>query len=84
MVAATKQHTGKTSVSMAMLSGLRKIFGPDRVGYMKPVGQRHQIVEGGLKVSSFPGYAIMDHSAFPRASPVITYPPPGHDDDDKK
>jgi len=75
MVAATKQHTGKTSVSMAMLSGLRKVFGPERVGYMKPVGQRHQMVEGGLKVSSrmMPSYASWDLSNFPRTRPHTIY-----------
>lgn len=31
-VAATKQHIGKTSVSMALLSGLQKRF--DKVGFM--------------------------------------------------
>jgi BioD-like phosphotransacetylase family protein len=36
-VAATRQHVGKTSVSLALLSGLMKRF--DKVGFMKPVGQ---------------------------------------------
>jgi BioD-like phosphotransacetylase family protein len=40
-VAATKQHVGKTSVSLALLSGLVKRFGNNRVGFMKPVGQKH-------------------------------------------
>lgn len=46
MVAATRQHTGKTSVSMALVSGLRRIFGPTRVAFMKPVGQRFTMVDG--------------------------------------
>jgi len=36
-VAATKQHVGKTSTSLALMSGLQKRF--DLVGFMKPVGQ---------------------------------------------
>ena len=36
-VAATKQHVGKTSTSLALMSGLQKRF--DKVGFMKPVGQ---------------------------------------------
>lgn len=41
-VAATKQHVGKTSTSLALVSGLQKRF--DRVGFMKPVGQQHVTV----------------------------------------
>ena len=37
-VAATRQHVGKTSVSLALTSGLQKRF--DRVGFLKPVGQQ--------------------------------------------
>ncbi len=37
-VAATRQHVGKTSTCLALLSGLQKRF--DRVGFMKPVGQQ--------------------------------------------
>ena len=42
MVCATKQHTGKTSVSMALFANLRKHFEKrgGSVGYMKPVGQQ--------------------------------------------
>ena len=38
-VAATRQHVGKTTVSLALMSGLKKRFG--RVGFIKPVGQQH-------------------------------------------
>jgi BioD-like phosphotransacetylase family protein len=38
-VAATRQHVGKTSTSLALVSGLRKKFG--KVGFIKPVGQQH-------------------------------------------
>lgn len=37
-VSATRQHVGKTSTAMALLSGLQKRF--DQVGFMKPVGQQ--------------------------------------------
>lgn len=36
-VAATRQHVGKTSTSVALMSGLQKRF--PRVGFIKPVGQ---------------------------------------------
>jgi hypothetical protein len=38
-VAATKQHVGKTTTCLALLSGLQKRFG--KVGFLKPVGQQH-------------------------------------------
>jgi AAA domain len=38
-IAATRQHVGKTTVSLAMMSGLKKRF--DKVGFIKPVGQQH-------------------------------------------
>lgn len=38
-VAATKQHVGKTTCSLALISGLQKRF--DKVGFLKPVGQQH-------------------------------------------
>lgn len=38
-VAATKQHVGKTTTSLAIMSGLQKRF--DKVGFIKPVGQQH-------------------------------------------
>ena len=43
-VAATRQHVGKTSVSLALMSGLQKRF--NKTGFMKPVGQQHLIVQG--------------------------------------
>jgi AAA domain len=38
-IAATRQHVGKTTVSLAMMSGLKKRF--NKVGFIKPVGQQH-------------------------------------------
>mmetsp|Transcript_23449 Transcript_23449/g.65094 ORF Transcript_23449/g.65094 Transcript_23449/m.65094 type:complete len:456 (-) Transcript_23449:1329-2696(-) len=42
-VAATKQHVGKTTTCLAILSGLQKRF--DKVGFIKPVGQQHVQVD---------------------------------------
>lgn len=55
-VAATKQHVGKTTVSLALMSGLKKRF--DKVGFIKPVGQQHVEVMSdnlGKKLSKFTG-----------------------------
>jgi dethiobiotin synthetase len=38
-VAATRQHVGKTTCSLAIVSGLKKRF--EKVGFIKPVGQQH-------------------------------------------
>jgi dethiobiotin synthetase len=38
-VAATRQHVGKTTTSLAIMSGLKKRY--DKVGFLKPVGQQH-------------------------------------------
>jgi dethiobiotin synthetase len=47
-VAATKQHVGKTTVSLALLSGLQKRF--DKVGFLKPVGQQHvEVLDNNAK-----------------------------------
>lgn len=39
-VCATRQHVGKTSVSLALVSHFTKRFGSENVGYMKAVGQQ--------------------------------------------
>jgi dethiobiotin synthetase len=39
-VAATKQHVGKTTTCLALMSGLKKRF-PNSIGFLKPVGQQH-------------------------------------------
>lgn len=39
-VSATREHVGKTTTSLALISGLQKRF-PKTIGYLKPVGQRH-------------------------------------------
>lgn len=38
-VAATRQHVGKTTTSLAIMSGLQKRY--EKVGFLKPVGQQH-------------------------------------------
>jgi len=47
-IAATGQNVGKTTTCLGILSGLRKRF--QNVGFIKPVGQQHVEVDGGLKV----------------------------------
>ncbi|MBP9840966.1 MAG: AAA family ATPase [Simkaniaceae bacterium] len=47
-IASTGQHVGKTTVCLGLLAGLKKRF--QRVGFIKPVGQEHVAVEGGLRV----------------------------------
>ena len=39
-VSATKQHVGKTTTCLALMSGLKKRF-PNSIGFLKPVGQQH-------------------------------------------
>ena len=43
-VAATAQHVGKTSACLGIVKGLQNIF-DGKVGYCKPVGQKHVRVE---------------------------------------
>jgi len=77
-VAATKQHVGKTSVSLALLSGLQKRF--DKVGFMKPVGQQHVAVRSDIltkeirvdkDVRLMKEKFQLDHIDYEHMSPVI-------------
>ncbi len=43
-VAATQQNDGKTTTSLGLFAALRKRLG--RIGFMKPVGQRFEEIEG--------------------------------------
>src|SRR3990167_2712729 len=43
-IAATRQNDGKTIVSLGLLSALGKVV--KRIGYMKPVGQQYNIING--------------------------------------
>ena len=79
-VAATRQHVGKTSVSLALLSGLQKRF--PRVGFMKPVGQQTVEVtddqgetfrvdkDAALVKQQFG----LDHISYKQMSPLIIRP----------
>ena len=76
-VAATKQHAGKTTTSLALISGLTKRFG--KVGFMKPVGQQHvpvrcsngDEVRVDKDVSLIKEYFNLSHLDYRHMSPVI-------------
>ena len=38
-IAGFRQHAGKTTTSLGMIHSLSRIFDPDDIGYIKPVGQ---------------------------------------------
>ena len=76
-VAATKQHVGKTTVSLAIMSGLQKRF--NKVGFLKPVGQQHVAVKDingkELRVDKdvvlVREHFALDHVDYGDMSPVI-------------
>lgn len=47
-IAATGQNVGKTTICLGMIAALSKRF--SKVGFIKPVGQRHITIEHGLEV----------------------------------
>lgn len=47
-VAASKQHVGKTTVSLSLMHKFKQKF--QKVGFIKPVGQEHVIVGDKIKV----------------------------------
>lgn len=47
-IAATGQHVGKTTVCLGIIAALRKRF--PSVGFIKPVGQQHLLVENNVTV----------------------------------
>jgi BioD-like phosphotransacetylase family protein len=47
-IAATGQHVGKTTCCLGLLAGLKKLF--PQIGFSKPVGQQHVIIENDLAV----------------------------------
>eukprot|EP00903_Cladosiphon_okamuranus_P012148 g11396.t1 len=51
-IAATRQHVGKTTASLGIISGLKKRF--KNVGFIKPVGQQHERMAGGILVDKLP------------------------------
>mmetsp|Transcript_12757 Transcript_12757/g.24257 ORF Transcript_12757/g.24257 Transcript_12757/m.24257 type:complete len:507 (-) Transcript_12757:91-1611(-) len=76
-VAATRQHVGKTTTSLAIMSGLQKRF--EKVGFIKPVGQQHVEVKSGtgdtLRVDKdvclVKEHFHLDHIDYDAMSPVI-------------
>jgi hypothetical protein len=75
-IAATRQNVGKTTVSLALMSGLLKRFG--KVGFIKPVGQHHVAVAGadGTELRVDKDVVVMkeffglDHLPYEHMSPV--------------
>lgn len=75
-VAATRQHVGKTTTSLAIMSGLQKRF--DKVGFIKPVGQvcltvqdeNGHDVDVDKDVVVVRKYFELDHCSFRHMSPV--------------
>lgn len=47
-IGSTGQHVGKTTVSLGLVSGLRKRF--KKVGFLKPIGQEHLSTKDGVLV----------------------------------
>jgi len=45
-----RQHAGKTVASIGLISLLRKFMPPEKIGYIKPVGQELVQISGGAKV----------------------------------
>jgi BioD-like phosphotransacetylase family protein len=77
----TRQHVGKTSVSLALTSGLLKRF-PDRLSFMKPVGQQHLtvfdtnaekevLVDKDVKLLKEHFELHQPHNSFSLMSPII-------------
>lgn len=82
-VAATRQHVGKTSVSLALTAGLKKRF--NKIGFVKPVGQQHLIVQSQSSgtdvrvdkdVKLVREHFDLSHLDYKDMSPVII--PPGY------
>ena len=75
-VAATRQHVGKTTTSLAIMSGLQKRF--DKVGFIKPVGQVCLTVqdENGNNIEVDKDVVVvrshfgLNHCAYQHMSPV--------------
>lgn len=77
-VAATRQHVGKTTTSLALMSGLQKRY--KKVGFLKPVGQQHVEVHSDnlgktLRVDKdvclVREHFHLDHIDYEHMSPVI-------------
>lgn len=71
-VAATRQHVGKTTVSLSLLSGLKNKI--KNVGFLKPVGQQHVLIDNiriDKDVKLFKEFFKLDHCDYKYMSPVI-------------
>ena len=77
-IAATRQHVGKTTTSLAILSGLAKRF--DKIGFVKPVGQQHVKVASNISgeeirvdkdVELVKEHFHLDHLSYECMSPVL-------------
>eukprot|EP00523_Entomoneis_sp_CCMP467_P008009 CAMPEP_0168728724 /NCGR_PEP_ID=MMETSP0724-20121128/5832_1 /TAXON_ID=265536 /ORGANISM="Amphiprora sp., Strain CCMP467" /LENGTH=460 /DNA_ID=CAMNT_0008775579 /DNA_START=396 /DNA_END=1778 /DNA_ORIENTATION=+ len=78
-VAATRQHVGKTTTSLALLSGLQKRAG-SQVGFIKPVGQvtltvndetTGQAIECDKDAVLVKQHFQLDHLSYRDMSPVL-------------
>ena len=49
-VTGFRQHAGKTVTSIGLIALLRKYMSPEKIGYIKPVGQELIQLSGGVKV----------------------------------
>lgn len=71
-IAATGQHAGKTTLCLGLIAALKKYF--PRLGFLKPIGQQHELVQGGLRVDKdvvlFKEYFSLS-SNYEDMSPVI-------------
>jgi BioD-like phosphotransacetylase family protein len=77
-VAATRQHVGKTTCSLALMSGLQKRF--NKMGFLKPVGQQHvpvtsqnlnRTIRVDKDVCLVREFFHLDHVDYEHMSPVI-------------
>eukprot|EP01084_Bolivina_argentea_P161079 280421_1 len=71
-VAATRQHVGKTTTCLAIMSGLKKRY--KDVGFIKPVGQEHEISSTGVRVDKDVSLMKMHfnlHTDFGDMSPIM-------------
>eukprot|EP00547_Thalassionema_nitzschioides_P005687 CAMPEP_0194217770 /NCGR_PEP_ID=MMETSP0156-20130528/22241_1 /TAXON_ID=33649 /ORGANISM="Thalassionema nitzschioides, Strain L26-B" /LENGTH=434 /DNA_ID=CAMNT_0038946903 /DNA_START=118 /DNA_END=1422 /DNA_ORIENTATION=- len=77
-VAATRQHVGKTTTSLALVQGLQKRF--EKVGFMKPVGQQsltvwEEEIEKQVQVDKdvvvVKKHFKLDHLPYGAMSPVL-------------
>jgi len=74
-VASTGQHIGKTTTCLALVAGAEKLIGKGDIGFIKPVGQKHVIVDDNLKVDKdvvlFKHHFQLDKCDYRDLSPVV-------------